>query len=408
MKDFLLKNKGVIWFSLLKYVEIGVTAATTFFLAKKLGPREMGYAIPVLLYITYSNYLTLGVNQILIKNFSRFKDETAKIERFITINLQFLMAVGVVNILLAFLFLDLKYALLASFISMATFLRGFFSSYYRATYRIKVLNKNNIIFSVFLFSFVSIFVTTLQGYLFYWTICLSGALVLYFLDSRMFFVKIFRNITNLHPKKEILFNLKEGAKLAISGLLITILLTSDRFIINKMNIPIEIKGSYQLADYVGTAFYMLFTTVFFYFFPRWIERIRTDLFFRKKFIKLIRISLISIPFCLIISYYVSKLIADIFFHEYRQLEQTIMLSIYLKTSVIYLNLCSLYYIGIDRETYFIKSLRFLFISLTISASVFICFKDMNFLWIPLILGTLIFMDVFRKMFLLTRFKNSIT
>ncbi len=397
MKNSFSKNKDVIWFSSLKYLEIVITASTTFFLAKIIGPKEMGLALPILLYITYANYLALGVNQVVTKNLSRFSDES-KMKNFITINLQYILLVSLINLMLAFLLLDVRYALFAGFVSIFTILRGFFSSYFRAIYRIRVLNKNNIIFSIFLLLTVLFFVEDLQSYLYYWSMGLGGALILFFLDDKSFFTKVLRNIFVLQPKHDIVFNLKEGLKLAVAGFITTILLTSDRLIINKMDIPIEIKGSYQLADYAGTAFYMFVTTIFFYFYPKWIQNIREDNMFRKIFIANIKKSMVLIPVILMIIFFASKVVAKVFFPEYQILENFVLLSVFIKTSVIYLSLLSMFYIGMDHEVKYIKSLKFLVLSLGIIFIVIYYFMTIDFIWIPIILGSFIFVEVLRKLF----------
>lgn len=405
MRTLLKRNSGVIWFSLFKYLEIVVTAVTTFLVAKKIGPKEMGLSIPVLLYITYANYLSLGVNQVVTKNLSKFKNEV-KIRNFITINFQYIMIVSLLNLIFVFFFLDHRYALFAGLVSVFSILRGFFSSYYRAIYRVKVLNKNNLIFSIALLSSVFLFVDSIYDYLFYWAICLAGTLLLYTLDGWSFFTRIFRNLFFLSSRKEILYNLKEGSKLAIAGLSTTILLTSDRFLVNKINIPLEMKGSYQLADYVGTALYMCITTIVFYFYPKWIENIRNNEIFRRKFVRFIKLSLIGIPFFFFFVFFGSKIINSIFFSEYLRLDEFVIFTVYIKTAVIYLSLTSLYYTALDSEAKYILSLKFLFIALSIFFCMFFWFSNIDFIMIPGVLGTLIFIEAFRKIFKLSDLKKS--
>ena len=395
--EFLRKRKGVIWFSTLKYLEIIITSLATFFLAKKIGPKEMGLAMPVFLYITYSKYLALGVNQVVTKNLSRY-DDYDEIKNFITINLQYIIFVGFLNILLAYIILDIKYALFASLVSTFSILRGFFTSYFRAVHRIRVLNKNNIIFSFYLLLSVLFLVDDLYSYLIYWSLGLGGTLILYFLDDKIFFANVFKNFASIQSKDAILFNLKEGVKLAITGFFTTILLTSDRLIINKMNISVEIKGSYQLADYVGTAFYMFVTTITFYFYPKWIENIRNNNQFRKSFISYIKKSMFLIPFVLILLFFASKLIAKIFFPEYQMLENFVVLSVYMKMAVVYLSLIAMYYVGLDYEIKYIKSLKYLVLSLAVIFGVVYFFVSIDFIWVPIILGSFIFIEVFRKLF----------
>lgn len=396
MYSKILKYKDVAIFSLLKYVEILVTSFTTFLLAKKIGPEEMGMAIPVLLYITYANYLSLGVNQVVTKNLSRFKTN-CEIISFISINLQFILFVSFVNMILAFIILGIKYAIIVSTISIFTILKSFFMSYFRASFKIYVLNKNNLAFSIVLLLSVVLFVNNLRDYLLSWVFSLGLSLVLYFMDDRFFFKKIIKNLCKFPSKSDLTYNLQEGFKLAITGLLTTILLTSDRLLINLMDIPVNLKGSYQLADYLGTAFYMIFTTLFFYFYPKWIENIRHNtLNFRKIFLKKIKTSLTLVPFILLGVFFLSKFIALFVFPEYIGLESYLTLSVYVKLSVIYLSLISLYYVGLDKESYYIKSVKYLVVILLILL-IIIYLININFLWIPIVIGTLVFFEVIKKL-----------
>ena len=392
----LSKNRGVVTFSLLKYVEILVTSFTTFFLAKKIGPEEMGFAIPVFLYITYANYLSLGVNQVVTKNLSRFKNKS-KIISFLRINFQFLICVSFINMLLAFVLLDNKYAFLVGIISIFTIFKGFYMSYFRAVYKIFILNKNNLIFSILLFFSVFLFVNTLWDYLLTWAISLSFSLVLYFLDDLDLFKKIMKKLHKFPSRLDLIYNLKEGIKLAVAGLFTTILLTSDRFLINQLDVPVKLKGSYQLADYVGTAFYMIITTFSFYYQPKLIEKIRTDkLKFRKTYVNYIKKSFILVPFFLLLIHYSSKLVSFYIFPEYENLEVYVTLSVYVKLSVVYLSLMSLYHIGLDKETHYIKSLKFLVVTLVL-ALLLIYYLKVSFFWVPIAIGSTVFIESFRKL-----------
>ena len=101
MFSYFYKNIQVISYTFFKYFELALTALLMLVLADKIGPDEMGNSISSLLYITYSSYLALGMNTLIVKNYKR---EINKI-RFLTSNLQFLFFIGFFNFGLTFLFL---------------------------------------------------------------------------------------------------------------------------------------------------------------------------------------------------------------------------------------------------------------------------------------------------------------
>lgn len=380
--------KGVVIFSILKYVEIILTSLTTFFLAKKLGPSQLGMALPILLYITYANYLALGLNQVVTKNFSRI--EAGKRVDFITINLQYLLLSSILNILLAVCVIGYNYGLIGACISILIILRGFFSAYFRAIEKISVLNINNIIFSSFLFISVLAMVDSLSIYLNIWAGLLLLAVFLFFLFDYKFFTKVFLNLTSIPSKESVKFNLYEGMKLAITGGISTILLTCDRFIINQIDIPIETKGSVQLADYVGMAVYMIATTIIFYFYPSWVKRIREDYSFCNLYLKYCTYIVLSTPILIIVVFFLGKILIPVFFSEYPDLLYTVCAIVFSKMAVIALGFISLFYIGKDEEKTYMRKLIIPLFVIIIIGCVIVYFKSFPFIIVPLINGVIIF------------------
>lgn len=386
--------KKAIWFSLLKYVEIGISALTIFYVAKKIGPIEMGKSIATLLYITYANYLSLGLNQVIVKNYSRIGKD--KIKNFITINIQYLLLVSLLNFGLAYIFLGLEYFMVVAVVSSGTLIRSFFSSYFRAIFRIEILNKNSLLFSILLLVFVISFVNTWYEYMFYWAIAMWLSIVLYILDDKLFFIKIFKRLLYVPEKAQVLYNFYEGVKLATTGIIITILLTADRFVINKLDFSLSIKGSYQLAEYVSMAIYMIITTIIFYFYPKWIERIRNCNNFRKKYLKYLIISFFVAPFLLGIIYLVGILFSTLVFNEYIGLSNLVLFTSMLKLSVILLSSCSLFYIGLDKEFKYIKSMIPLIIISILLIILFLYFYNPPIYIIPLSFSLLIIVEFLRR------------
>ena len=366
--DKLSKNKSVVFFSLLKYLEIGITSFTTILLATKLSPSQLGISIPIFLYITYANYLSLGINQVILKNYSRYENDEVK-EDFIKINLQFLIVACIINVVLSVSVLDFKFAILAAIISSGNLMKSYFMSYFRVTNNIRVLNKNNIIFALFMLLGTYFFVVNLIQYLIIWSLGVLLTFVLYFTSDLNFYKNIIKKLKNIPSKIQIISHLKEGLKLALSGVLATILLTSDRFIINNINSNIELKGAYQLADFIGTGYYLVLTTIVFYFYPTIIKKLRNEISFRDQYIKYLLLSICVLPIMLVLVFGISYYLAPLFFPKYSNLEIYITTNIFLKSCILVVSMLAILYTAKDEEMKYIKSMFLVIVSLFI---LFLC------------------------------------
>ena len=390
------KQGGVIVFTVLKYFELAVSAITTFFVAKKIGPTELGHSITVLLYITYSNYLSLGLNQALMKNISKFSTEL-QIKEFITANLQYILLACCLNITICYFVINEPFMFFTILISCGVLLRGFFSSYFRSIYKIRVLNINNTLFSISLLGLVFLYVNTWYEYMVYWAISIWGCLLLYFVSDYIFFIQIVKGSFKKISIEQLKFNLSEGVKLAITGIITTFLLTTDRIVISHKDYPIEVKGTYQLADYFGTSFYMFVTTIFFYYYPKWIEKIRNDTSFRKKMMEYVKKTMYLPPLFALIFFLIAKLSVYLFFHDYNELEYMVIGSVLLKSFVIINSLFSIYFIGIDKENEYIKQTFpacVLFLCLGVS---FYLGKNINIFIIAFTFPCLLFLEDYRRL-----------
>jgi O-antigen/teichoic acid export membrane protein len=380
--------KSVIIFSVLKYLEIILTSLTTFFLAKKLGPIQLGRALPVLLYITYANYLALGLNQVVTKNFNRIEEINKS--RFLAINLQCLIITSFANILLSSFFVEDNYSNIVALISMLTIYRGFFSAYFRAVDRIRIININSIIFSFLLFIVVLFTVESLNSYLYSWSILLFIVLILFYSNDLYFFNRVFLRLGIIPTMKDVKFNIYEGIKLALIGLSTTILLTIDRLIINKLEIPLKLKGSFQLADSVGMAIYMVATTIIFYYYPSWIHKLRGDKLFIKRYLNNCFYIILCIPFILIIICLFGSILIPIFFPEYPKLLNITCMMLISKLSVISLSFVSLFYIGKDNESHYLKKISIPIMLIILNGFIVITKQAQEYLIVPLLNGIIIF------------------
>ncbi len=346
-----LKRTGVYSFTLIKYIEVVFTALSTFILAKKIGPNQMGIGLPVFLYITYANYLSLGLNQVVLKNYSRINHSEKN--EFIRFNFQYYLIISLVNVSLSFKLLDTKFALISSLISNSLLFRSFFTSYFRSIDKVYVLSINNFLYSALILFLVIIFVNDLISYLFVWLMISVFVLLLYYAYDIKFFNEIFKSIHIFPSVKTLKFNITEGVKLALSSIISTIYLTSDRFIVNKIDIDIEFKGSLQLSDYFGTAIYILITTIIFYFYPKLIAKVRESSEFRNKLLSYISYTPFYIIIILVFSYIFLYYTIPIFFAEYPNLLILVISQLFTKLMVISIGFLSLYFIGMDDEKRFL-------------------------------------------------------
>lgn len=204
----------------------------------------MGKAIPVLLYITYSSYLSLGVNQVIIKKYEEFCEKEKSLE-FLNVNLQYHFLISIITIILAYIFIDVKFAFLTGLISAATILRSYFMAYFRVKNEIYRLNKNNLIFSILLLLSVFILVENWFDYLFYWAVSLWISVFIYLFDARKLLIVLLQKHIFSINLNQTTFILKQGIRLALLGLITTFLLTFDRIIISNTDLSLEAKGTYQ-------------------------------------------------------------------------------------------------------------------------------------------------------------------
>ena len=391
MFSFFNKNIQVISYTFFKYFELILTAVLMLVLADKIGPVEMGYSISSLLYITYSSYLAFGMNTLIIKNYKR---ENNKIG-FLTCNFQFLFCVGLLNFVFTFFIFDKTIFYLISIISIANLFRSFFMSYYRVINKIWVLNINNIFLSSFLLISTFFLVDYWSEYLLIWSIIVSLSLILFVFFDIMVFKELFNEFFNL-PNFIVLFrSFKEGAKLALVAGVGTVLLTTDRLLINSLAISDTIKGSYQFADNLSTAIFIGFSSVIFYFTPDWINKINEDKSFFIYLNKIVNYGLLIIPIVSIFAYNIVGFLHKFWFLEYQDLPKFVLLTLILKLIILLSGIYTLVYIGLNDEIKFLKlstiPLSFLVI-LYFYVKFYMC--ENSFIFIPVLISLNVLLMIF--------------
>ncbi len=346
---------GVFSFTLFRYLEIVITGLTMLFLAKKIGPTEMGKTIGPLLYITYSSYLALGLNTQIVKNFKNFQDESEKVS-FLTVNIQYFILISLVNLLLSYLLLERAYFFYTAIISIATLFRSFFTAYFRVVDKIWVLNINNIVLATSLLIGVLFFVEVWLDYLVIWSGVALSCVVLFMMYDLKMLKSVMKRILKKPDNIILKHSLFEGIKQAVVGAITTLLMTSDRFILNQLNITDHIKGQYQFADNISMMLYIGLTSILFYYTPNWIQRIKSDKLFIMKLNRIINYGLISILPLLAIAYISSLILKNLYYSEYDILEWYVVPTLLVKILLVINAIGVLIYTGLNREKDYVRSM----------------------------------------------------
>ena len=364
-------------------------------IAKLIGPAEMGKSITSLLYITYSAYLSLGLNTVIVKNFKTLKNKNEQIN-FLTINFQLLTLLSCLNFFITYYIFSKEIFFLISIISIGTLFRSFFSSYFRVIDKTYVLNINNILLSLLLIFATLLCVNNWNDYLYVWALVILTNLLSYFLFDLKTFSLVLKKSFSLPKKSIIIINTQEGLRLSLLAVLSTIYLSADRFIINNMDISNDLKGSYQLADNFSTAIFIGVSALIFYFTPNWINNIKNDFSYSNNLFKIANFSFFIVPVLSFITFLIGYIVELYWFTEYVSLSNFVFISTFLKLLILVSGIESLIFIALDKEIkYFKINIPSLF--LVVLTSIYFNFyeTDQNkILLVPVILSLIIVILLF--------------
>ena len=383
---------GAAYYTLFKYLEIIISGLVMLFLAKKIGPDEMGKSISSMLYITYSSYLAFGMNSLIVKNYSRVSDDSSRLN-FLTLNLQYFSVVCILNIGLCYLVLGQYYFIQVALISNINLFRSFYMAYYRVVNRVSMLNVNNIVFSVFLLIGVLFFTSSWKEYLVVWLLASFLCMIIYIFADFVVSSKLAKNIFSKPDLEFFLKNMKEGLKLAVVGVISTVFTTGDRFFINKLDLDLELKGTYQFADNIGMVIYVGLSSVVFYYTPTWIERVRNDERFVRILNRYSNIGLLLLAPLSICSYFISKLIRIQWYPEFVGLEFFVFFVVILKLLVIINGFHSLIFMGKDKESDYIRIMMIPIAVIILIGSLTVSFVKVEIYFFSVLISSVIFITL---------------
>lgn len=338
---------GLLSFTITKYYEIFSLALTLFLLANKIGPIEMGVAMPVLLFLTYSNYLNIGAAQIVLKYQPR-TIECDEQENLNIIAIRIFFFSSIAALFLAFFFISIEFLILTSLIASTVY----FKSYCLAVYRVKssysAIKISNLVSPTFLLFMVAINADDFGDYLRYLLISNVISIIIFLLNDNSILVCLVK-ITKKINRHKTIYYIKSGVKISLVSILITMMLTLDKIYLQLTgSVTLEL-GVYQLSDNIATAVYMIITTIIYYFYPILLRKIAKDHQFEFIYCKFVLLSSLSLPVVFFISKILSDFLAPILFPDFLGLNSIVPNLIILKISIVYLSFTTTLLIAKSKE-----------------------------------------------------------
>lgn len=324
--------------------------------ANLVSPEEYGRASIGFQVVTYSAFIVMGVNQVLLKHYSLEENEKLK-----TFYLQYNFAYNLIAclfsvFLISVLFSSKEYVVFLSLIcGVKLILESSIS-----TNRVKGNMVNiNIIYISYSLLFLLLFftlVTNVFDFFKYWSYSIIfGACVGLLLSFKSVFkgfrVKGFKKA--LKQSFGLLFN--DGIKLALISLVSPLFSTLNIICLNIFKVDSAVIGNFQLADNIANMVSLGGASILFIVFPDVIKQISKDkskiqLFYKVGF-KVVVICVIA----LIVLYYPLKEALLYFFPEYEKLSYLILFTLISRLLILLLFIPNSVWITFSKEKIYIKS-----------------------------------------------------
>ena len=284
----LFNKKDVITFAFLKYLEFTISAFLFFSIAKISTPSEYGDAVSDFLMITYSSFIVLGINQVLVKWHSMSKSSLFK-SFVLNYNIIFNIFFSIILFFLVLFFFKSNYLISVSIICSLKLISEGFVTVFRVQNKIFYINavylSSSLTFLFLFFYNVDSIELFFQSWSYSIMVGLSTGLILYLKITDF---NNFISITKIKLFKiyKYIF-LKEGIKLTLITILGTLIISVDRlFYLNLYDFSDNILGSIQLADNISTVVSLGIGSILFIITPKIIKNLNSGslskLYFYKK------------------------------------------------------------------------------------------------------------------------------
>ncbi|MEZ9713365.1 hypothetical protein AB4267_10840 [Vibrio cyclitrophicus] len=345
------KAKLAVIFSLFKYLELIILALVNVLLAAKLGPKEVGYGMPFLLFVTYSNYFNFGGPQAYLKKCSVGNFDNCSLLSKNIVIASFLSAFSAY-----FIFDVVKDAFLVGLVSITVLIRSYYLARCRVVENLRTINFISIIGSLSLLFLFFLFVNNFSDYLLAWAISNSIVLAFYYLNEKKFTHNLCLGLFSSFRLDEVKSFYSLGIKLSLIGLLSTLLLSMDRLVITLISFDKSDMGAYQFSDTMSMLFYVFITNIHFFFYPKLIKKISHCELFRERYLKFTRFIVFIVPIQLFICYYLGSFVFPLLFPNYNDLQLYVSLSVAIKLVVLSITLSNVVYVALNREYELIMNL----------------------------------------------------
>ena len=326
-------NKIFFVFSLLKYVEYLINAYLFFSIARIVSPVVYGGASSSFLLITYSSFIVLGVNQVLVKWYAKTYSQSFKIF-LIRYSLLYNSFFSILLFLLVFWLSDSKYSFSLSIICSLRLLVECVITIMRVKNKPLFINAIYIFISVSFLALYYLMVDNMSTFFAAWSFSIAAGFV--FAILLYYFSGIDKSKSSLNQTKKLflIYNkklFKDGLNLTIISVISTILLSIDRiYFINIYKLPKFLLGNIQLADNISNVVSLGFGSILFIITPKIIvaiyeNKIDAHNLYRKGYI----ILFLSITFILIV-YFPLFWVVKFFFPTYSMISFPLFLYLVLK------------------------------------------------------------------------------
>ncbi|MHA8101085.1 hypothetical protein PQG46_04550 [Aquirufa nivalisilvae] len=317
----------------MKYVEYLINAYLFFSIARIVSPAVYGDASSSFLLITYSSFIVLGVNQVLVKRYAKTHSQSFKIF-LIRYSLLYNSIFSILLFLLVFLLSDSKYAISLSIICSLRLLVECIITIMR------VKNKPLFINAIYIFTSVSflvmyyLMVDNMSNFFAAWSFSIAAGLIFAILLYYFFSSAKSTSSLNQTIKLFLIYNkelFKDGLNLTIISVISTILLSIDRiYFINIYKLPKFLLGNIQLADNVSNVVCLGFSSILFIITPKVIAIIYEDKLDHHSFYKIGYFFLIMLFVFIFVAYFPLFWLVKLFFPAYSMIGYPLFLYLILK------------------------------------------------------------------------------
>lgn len=274
--EFFRKNNIFLIFTLLKYVEYVISAYLFFSIARVVSPSEYGTSSSSFLIVTYSSFIVLGVNQVLVKWYSKSNSHLFRIF-LIRYTIFYNFIFSILSFILISLVSGKDYGLSISIICSFRLLIECIVTIFRVKNRTLLINVIYIFTSLTFLFLYKLLVINMVTFFEVWSysiiLGLIFSIILYIVKESKT-----KSITYNKFKYYLVINnsrlFYDGLKLTLISIISTLILSIDRILfINIYDLPKKELGNIQLADNISNVINLGFGSILFVITPKVISSI---------------------------------------------------------------------------------------------------------------------------------------